>query len=134
MNDLNLQDLIDSGTAWVLEGSIGRAAMSAIETGLCVLGTEAHWDYWGNRVPARTELAPGSLGTIEYANAQREERGELPIYVKPITKKADRSRDLSAERSLRSACNRPAGHDGDHGAFIKSDHDLQVSGWTWCQR
>ena len=39
MIDVNdLQGLIDSGMAWRLEGSVGRAAMRAIEDGECVLG------------------------------------------------------------------------------------------------
>ena len=31
--EIELQDLINSGTAWKLEGSVGRAAMEAIEAG-----------------------------------------------------------------------------------------------------
>jgi hypothetical protein len=62
-----LQALINSGTAWRLEGSVGRAAMAAIEAGDCILGEEAHYDYWGNRVPSRYEVEPGTKGSVEYA-------------------------------------------------------------------
>lgn len=63
-----LQDLINSGQAWHLEGSIGRAAMAAIEEGACVLGVDGHRDYWGNYVPSRTEVKPGTKGSVEYAH------------------------------------------------------------------
>jgi hypothetical protein len=69
--DLNLQDLIDSGAAWQLEGSIGRQCMEAIEDGLCTLGPVGHRDYWGNYVPAIHEVEPGTLGSAEYAAARQ---------------------------------------------------------------
>ena len=61
-----LQALIDSGAAWRLEGIVGRAAMAAIEAGQCAVGLEAHRDYFGNLVPSRDMLQPGSMGTVEY--------------------------------------------------------------------
>lgn len=71
---MNLQALIDNGAAWRLEGSIGRAAMEAIEAGECVLGPEGHYDYWGNYVPSRHEVVPGTKGSVEYAERITEER------------------------------------------------------------
>jgi hypothetical protein len=65
-----MQALIDSGAAWRLEGSIGRAAMAAIENGLCAVGTEPHRDYFGNLIPSRGMLDPGSMGTVEYMEAR----------------------------------------------------------------
>jgi hypothetical protein len=62
------QALIDSGDAWRLEGHIGRTAMGLIEAGLCVLGEQGHRDYWGNYVPSRYEVEPGTKGSIEYAD------------------------------------------------------------------
>lgn len=70
---IELQDLINSGTAWKLEGSVGRAAMEAIEAGECVLGEEGHKDYWGNYVPSRYEVQPGTKGSVEYAARMQEE-------------------------------------------------------------
>ena len=69
----DLQGLIDSGMAWKLEGSVGRAAMDAIENGDCILGEESHRDYWGNHVPSRHEVVPGTLGSVEYAEKMRQE-------------------------------------------------------------
>jgi hypothetical protein len=67
------QDLIDSGQAWLLEGHVGRTAMAMIEDGLCTLGPEGHTDYWGNRIPSRYEVMPGTKGSVEYAAARRQE-------------------------------------------------------------
>lgn len=78
---LDLQDLIDTGMAWRLEGAIGRAAMDAIEAGACVLGPVGHRDYWGNYVPSRYEVEPGTKGSAEYARARGfEPRGFEPEH------------------------------------------------------
>lgn len=69
--ELDLQALIDSGMAWRMEGHIGRQAMAAIEAGECILGEQGHRDYWGNRVPSRYEVKPGTPGSPEYA-AERQ--------------------------------------------------------------
>jgi len=67
------QALIDSGTAWRMEGHVGRTAYGLIEAGLCVLGEVGHKDYWGNYVPSRHEVQPGTKGSVEYAAARQEE-------------------------------------------------------------
>jgi len=66
---MDLQELINTGTAWHLEGGIGREAMRAIESGECILGEVGHRDYWGNYVPSRYEVEPGTMGSIEYADS-----------------------------------------------------------------
>lgn len=68
MDDMTYQGLINSGSAWRLEGSFGRAAMSALEAGYAILGTEGHRDYYGNYVPSRTEVKSGTKGSVLYAN------------------------------------------------------------------
>lgn len=65
-----MQSLIDSGLAWKLEGSVGRAAMAMIEAGACAVGTEAHRDCYGNLVPSRDMLEAGTVGTVEYMEAR----------------------------------------------------------------
>lgn len=62
-----LQTLVNSGAAWHLEGSIGRAAMNAIEAHLIALGEEGHRDAYDNYVPSRHEVLPGTDGAAEYA-------------------------------------------------------------------
>jgi len=60
-----IQDLINSGLAWKLEGSVGRFAMQMLETGACMLPTKAHFDAYGNRVPSRNDLKKGTKGTLQ---------------------------------------------------------------------
>ena len=64
----DLQKFIDTGDAWLTEGHIGRTAMSAMEQGACLLPEESHSDYYGNIVPSRNTLMPGTKGTL--LNAQ----------------------------------------------------------------
>lgn len=64
-----MQELINSGMAWKLEGSIGRSAMDALESGACMLPLVLRMDYYGNKVPPRNVLKAGTKGTIQ--NSQR---------------------------------------------------------------
>ena len=68
--DLDIQDLIDSGMAWRLEGHVGRECMAAIEDGRAILGPVGHTDFYGNYVPSRFEVKPGTKGSVEYAEAR----------------------------------------------------------------
>ena len=65
-----LQRMINSGTAWKLQGSYGRAMMDALNAGYCVLGTAPATDYWNNRIPSRDEVKAGTKGSVDYV-AQR---------------------------------------------------------------
>lgn len=67
------QVLVNSGAAWTMEGAVGREAMALIESGQIMLGEEGHTDYWGNYVPSRYEVEPGTKGSSEYAAAKAEE-------------------------------------------------------------
>lgn len=69
-----LQDSIDSGMVWRMEGHAGREAMLFLDTGACMLPLESHTDYWGNVVPSRDMLVAGSKGTLE--NSQRYWEGK----------------------------------------------------------
>lgn len=64
------QRLINSGDAWKLEGHVGRTAMGLIEAGQCILGRTGRRDYWGNHVPSRDQVQPGTKGSYEYAVAR----------------------------------------------------------------
>lgn len=76
-----LQDNINSGLAWKLEGSYGRSAMSALEQGACVLPEESHLDYYGNTVPARADVKDGHKGTLGCAQLfwQKVQDGEIEL-------------------------------------------------------
>lgn len=72
MDGMSIQDLIDSGMAWQLEGHIGRQCMAAIEDGRAMLGPVGHRDYWGNYIPSRYEVQPYTVGSPEYAEVMQE--------------------------------------------------------------
>lgn len=67
------QALIDSGQVWHLEGSVGRTAMALIESGDCILGEQGHHDAYGNYIPSRHEVKPGTKGSVEYQQARQAE-------------------------------------------------------------
>lgn len=58
-----MQDAINSGLAWKLDGSIGRQAMEYLEAGVCMLPKSAKFDTYGNRVPSRDEVKSGTKGS-----------------------------------------------------------------------
>ena len=63
------QEMINDGTVWSLQGFYGRTAMDLIESGQCILGEHGNHDSWGNYIPSRFEVKPGTKGSVEY---QRE--------------------------------------------------------------
>jgi hypothetical protein len=66
----SLQRAINGGL-WSLQGSYGRTMMQAISDGWCLLGTESFNDYYGNRIPSRTEVKEGTKGSPEYVLEHR---------------------------------------------------------------
>ena len=58
-----MQRRINDGSIWLFEGSAGRAAMELLDAGVCLLPKTRTRDYWGNTIPARTDLKPGTKGT-----------------------------------------------------------------------
>lgn len=71
----DIQDKINTGMAWQLEGSVGRYAMNCLESGACMLPEISNKDYYGNTVPPRTVLQAGTKGTLE--NSQKFWQGVL---------------------------------------------------------
>ncbi len=61
-----VQAAINDGTAWQLQGAYGRELMAAIENGFCMLGRDAVKDYWGNTIPSRFDVKPGTKGSYEF--------------------------------------------------------------------
>lgn len=70
-----LQEWVDSGTAWKLEGHVGRTAMDALRDGALVLPPQRENDYWGNTVPSYTDVSDevGSPGSVANAEAYEPE-------------------------------------------------------------
>jgi hypothetical protein len=68
-----IQALIDTGDAWMLEGHVGRTCMDAIQFGYAMLGEKSHRDYYGNIIPSRYEVQPGTPGSPEYYEKTQED-------------------------------------------------------------
>ena len=62
---LVVQRVINNGM-WSLQGSYGRTMMDAIKAGYCMLGTEAARDYYGNGIPSRNDVQPGTKGSYDF--------------------------------------------------------------------
>ena len=62
---ISLQRAINAGM-WALQGSYGRAMMGAIESGRCMLGPGPAADYWGHKIPARSEIESGTKGSRSF--------------------------------------------------------------------
>ena len=59
-----MQEMIYSGQAWLMPGSIGHQAMNALKSGACMLPLVRHRDYYGSAVPSRNDLPSGTAGTL----------------------------------------------------------------------
>lgn len=68
-----MQQMVNSGTAWKLQGSYGRAAMDMISNGHIALGHQGHRDYYGNYVPSRHEVQEGTKGHASFVRAAGNE-------------------------------------------------------------
>jgi len=68
------QSMIDDGSIWKFQGSYGRMAMDLITNGSCILGKHGNRDYYGNYIPSRTEVEPGTKGSVEFQNKMRGRR------------------------------------------------------------
>jgi hypothetical protein len=60
-----LQRAINAGM-WSLQGSYGRAMMTAIEEGHCMLGQRAFRDAYGHDIPSREDVQPGTKGSLDF--------------------------------------------------------------------
>lgn len=65
-----LQRAINSGAAWLMQGSYGRAMMDAITHGHCMLGRDQCRDYYGNVIPSRDDVQKGTKGSYQYVVKQ----------------------------------------------------------------
>ena len=62
---LKMQRMINDGSVWHMEGSMGRLAMQLLRSGECCLPNTEYRDAYGNRIPSRDELKEGTTGTME---------------------------------------------------------------------
>lgn len=77
-----IQDYINTGLAWRLEGSVGREASALLDSGACMLPKTFNTDAYGNRVPSRDVLKKGSKGTYQNSVTfwKGVEDGSIEIY------------------------------------------------------
>lgn len=68
-----MQQMVNSGDAWKMQGSYGRAAMDMIRSGQIALGHQGHRDYYGNYVPSRHEVQEGTKGHASFVRAAGNE-------------------------------------------------------------
>ena len=61
----DIQDQINSGFVWKLEGSVGRFAMSMLECGACMLPLVNMVDYYGNKIPTRKQVKNNTKGSYK---------------------------------------------------------------------
>jgi len=66
-NVTEIQEQINTGLCWKMEGSVGRFAMDCLEAGVCMLPLERRIDYYGQTVPSRNDLKAGTKGTFQNA-------------------------------------------------------------------
>ena len=66
-NISKMQEWIDMGIAWSMEGAVGREAMSGLESGMYFLPNASHRDYYGNHIPSREEIRIGTAGSLDNA-------------------------------------------------------------------
>ena len=61
----DMQNLINNGRVWSMEGSMGREASRLLDSGCCMLPKEIKVDYYGNRIPSRDVVKKGSKGSFK---------------------------------------------------------------------
>jgi hypothetical protein len=72
-----IQRMVNRGS-WSFQGSFGRAMMAAIEAGDVMLGRFEAYDAYGNMIPSRGMVEPGTKGSREFvAEARGEDWAEM---------------------------------------------------------
>lgn len=77
----SVQRAINAGS-WSFQGSYGRTMMDAISAGYCVLGRSDFKDYYGNHIPSRDQVQPGTKGSVEYV--QERQGTEWTDFIKSV--------------------------------------------------
>ena len=61
----DIQNRINDGSIWSMEGSMGREASRLLDSGACMLPKVFKHDYYGNRIPSRYVVKKGSKGSFK---------------------------------------------------------------------
>jgi hypothetical protein len=70
----SMQDLVNTGQAWHLEGWVGRRAMELIKKGYIMLGKKGFRDAYGHYVPSRFEVQAGTKGSKDFVEEMARKR------------------------------------------------------------
>ena len=62
-----MQDWIDKGYVWSMEGSVGRQAMHGLNRGLYFLPNQSFANPYGQHIPSRKEIRIGAEGSLDNA-------------------------------------------------------------------
>ena len=73
-----MQEMIETGMAWKMEGAYGRDAMDSLRSGACFLPTTSKKDYYGSTIPSRYQVQKGTAGSYE---------NSVKFYTNPINLK-----------------------------------------------
>jgi len=76
----NVQNLINSGQAWLMDGKTGRRAMEYLKSGACYLPLMEYYDYWGNHIPSRTKVPKGTSGSLKNSQLFWSEKEKYTAY------------------------------------------------------
>ena len=60
-----MQEMIETGMAWKMEGAYGRDSMDSLRSGACFLPTTSKKDYYGSTIPSRYQVQKGTAGSYE---------------------------------------------------------------------
>ena len=60
-----MQEMIETGMAWKMEGAYGRDVMDSLRSGACFLPTTSKKDYYGSTIPSRYQVQKGTAGSYE---------------------------------------------------------------------
>lgn len=69
---VEMQNLIEDGSVWLLDEKLGTMALDLINSGHCTLGRAISRDQWGNAIPSRDMVEAGTIGSVGYAKQKRE--------------------------------------------------------------
>lgn len=76
----DIQNFINSGQAWLMDGKTGRRAMEYLKSGACYLPLKEYYDYWGNHIPSRTKVPKGTSGSLKNSQLFWSEKEKYTAY------------------------------------------------------
>tara|TARA_E500000178_G_scaffold352531_1_gene416175 strand:+ start:988 stop:1311 length:324 start_codon:yes stop_codon:yes gene_type:complete len=62
-----MQEWIDLGYVWSMEGSVGREAMRGLDCGMYFLPNQSFRNPYGQHIPSREEIRIGTEGSLDNA-------------------------------------------------------------------